>query len=292
VMRRLNEFGVNGGTQTRVFNIREAEKLKTLISNNIENPRTPSGAALTRLRQSVDDAVNSLADGGVGAEAAGAFQGARRAASQRFGAIDRAPALENALSPEPVPPAQFVEKFIVRGDIQAVANNMRQMAPEARAEARAAVIDWIRSKALNGQGETALVSQAGLNKALMAIGPRKLDLIFAGDREALDQLQRLARVTALAKNAPPSAGVNYSSSATTVLDALEKSTRIPIIGPLLGKPGDWFGKWGQVSTAMTPVPVQPAPPMIDPRLLAAGGVTGGRMATPLGALLGPTQFKP
>lgn len=261
VMKRLNEFGVNGGTQTRVFNIREAEKLKTLIGNNIDNPNTPTGVALTRLRQSVDDAVLSLAEGAPGAEAATAFQQARGAAAQRFQTLDRTPGLANAVSREPLAPEKFIDTYVVRGEVQDVANLMRQMRPEQRAEARAAVMDWIRQRAVVGVEDTAKFTQGGFNKALEALGPRKLDLIFAGDRQALEQLRALGRVGAYVQSPPVASGVNYSNTATTAADMLDRVARVPVVGPLLGRPGD-IVRAQQVSTYLAPAPTQSAPPMI------------------------------
>lgn len=267
VMKRLNEFGAKDGTQTKVFNIREAEKLKTLIDNNVDAPGTPTAKALSQLKNSVDDAIGSLADTSVIPEAATAFKGARSLAAKRFKAIEANPALSQAISKTgaPVAPETFVESYVVRGDIGEVARLMRELPVSARREARAAVIDWVRTKAVPASGgDTAQLTQSGLNKALASIGDRKLKLIFAGDREGEQMLRAIGDVASYVQKAPVSSGVNTSSSATTVLDAMDRATRFPIIGPFLGKPSDII-RASQVTSALGPVAPTTPPGLLIPK---------------------------
>lgn len=286
VMRRLQDFGLLDGKQTRVFNIREAEKLKTLISNNIDNPQSPSGAALTKLRASVDDAIYSLSDD-AGGQTAAAFSQARTQAAQRFRTLDRTPGLANATGRETVAPEKFLDRFVLRGDVEGVANLMRQLPPNSRAEARAAVLDFLRSKAVTGVDDTAKFSQAGLNRALMTIGPRKLEIIFAGDRATLDQLRRLGRVGAYIQSPPVASGVNYSNTATTGADFLDQVSRLPVLG-LLGRPGDLVRAY-DVSNALSRVaPVQSRPALLPSDWVDGGALLSGRAAVPMGALSVPS----
>ena len=277
VMRRLNEFGLSGGTQTRVFNIREAEKLKTLISNNIENPRTPGGVALSRLRQSVDDAVLSVGEG-TGAQAAGAFQQARGLASRRFQSLENTPALKNALDADgTLAPEKFIDSFVTRGEVRDVGSLMHKLNPQARGEVRAAVLDWVRGRAVNGVEDAGKFSQAGLNRALNTIGERKLRVIFAGDRQALQELFALRRAAAYAQSAPVASGVNYSNTATTGADFLDQVTRLPVFN-LLGRPSDIL-RAHQVSSIMNApaAPVMPSAPLIPSGLAALVGKQRGAL---------------
>lgn len=278
VMNRIKSFGMLGGEQTRVFNIREAEQLKTLIGNNIENPNTPTGKALTLLKNSIDDAVNSIGDD-AGAQAAGAFRQARGLAAQRFGAIDSSPAMAKAISREAVP-EKFIEQNIIRGSIDDVANNLRQIRPQDRAEVRASVLDWVRSKSVTGVEDTAKFTQSGYNEALRAIGPRKLELIFAGDRQALEQLRALGRVGAYVQAPPVASGVNYSSSGTTGIDFLDQLTRLPVAG-LLGKPGDAI-RAAQAARAVGPVsPTQAPLGLLGPATIDRAANAGGLLSVPM-----------
>lgn len=281
VLSRLKEFGLMEGKQTRVFNLLEAEKLRKLISNNIDNPNSPAGAALTQLKASVQDSIDSLANSStIGAEAAGAFQQARKTAAGRFQAIDRSPALENVLGQDTVAPEKFVEKFFIRGEIQDVANNLRNMAPESRSAVRQNVMEWIKERSVNGSGDAAKFSQSGLNKALKSIGDRKLELIFAGDPMTLDKIRTLARVGQAAQSAPVSSGVNYSNSATTLLDFMDKAANLPGIGFMLGKPSDIL-RATQSARAVGPVaPVTPGAPVIDPEMMGQLSRQAGILGAP------------
>lgn len=295
IAKRLNEFGLNGGKQTRVFNVREAEKLKTLIGNQPVARGSPQELAMTALRKSVDDAIFGLSDT-AGAEAAALAQQARGAASSRFGQMDKSPAYSNVVNKaeDTIAPEKFVEKFYIRGEIQDVANNLRNMVPQNRAEVRAGVLDWIKGQSINGFGDAAKFSQNGLNKALNTIGDRKLDLIFAGDRQALDALRSLARASSAAQSVPVASGVNYSGSGTAILDAMDKMARLPILGAIAGKPGDII-RASQVASAIGPVaPTQPVAPLLNPNNVNAFGKKLGLLAAPsarfaAGGLLGVSQ---
>lgn len=266
VVKRLNEFGFMGEKQTKSFSIREAEKLKTLIGNNIENPSSPSGKALTLLKSSIDDAVLGMADD-AGSQAAGAFSNARGLASQRFKAIESAPGLENAIGREPVAAEKFIEKFVLRGGVDETNNLLQQMRPQDRAEVRATVLDWIKQQAVSGVEDTAKFSQAGLNRALRTLGDRKLSLIFGEDPQALAQLQRLARVGAYVQAPPVASGVNYSNSANTLIDMADNVTRLPIL-QLLGKRGN-IARAQQVAGAVGPAaPVRQAQALLSPEKAA------------------------
>ncbi len=234
VSARLKEYGLLGGTQTKVLDLKQAEILRKLVSNNTN---FENSAAMKAIKGSIDDAVNGM-EGTVGTDAAASLVKARGLASSRLTNIDRTPALENALSRDPVSPEKFIEKFVIRSPIQETANNLRNMQPQARADARAGVLDWIKGQSINGSGDAAKFSQSGLNKALETIGERKLDLIFAGDRGTLDKIRTLARVGGYSQSPPVAAGVNYSNSANTLLNAMDNASRLPIIGAVMGKPSD------------------------------------------------------
>jgi len=292
VMGRLKQFGLMDGTQTRVFNIREAEKLKTLIGNNIDASGTPTAKALTLLRNSIDDAVNSLGET-AGGETGAAFRAARGLASQRFQSIERTPALQDAIA-NAGSPEQFVQQHFIRGSIQDTANALRNMPVEARAEVRGAVIDWLQGKGVSGAEDTAKFSQAGLNKALDAIGPRKLELIFAGDRAALDQLRTIARVGRYVQVPPVASGVNYSSSGTTLLDALtglQNVNRIPGIGPALsfvaGRPADMAMAYQTARALGGAPPVQPAARFLSPAVIEQAARPLGLLSSPVAAAAVP-----
>lgn len=281
VMKRLNEFGLMGGKQTKSFSIREAEKLKTLIGNNIDNPNTPTGKALTLLKSGVDDAINSIGDD-AGAQAAGAFKQARGLAANRFGTLDRSPALAKAVAGDATPD-KFIESTIIRGTVDDVANTLRQLKPQDRAEVRAAILDWVKGKAVTGVEDTAKFTQAGYNKALQTIGERKLKLIFAGDKEALKQLNALGRVGAYVQSPPVASGVNYSNTATTGIDFIDQISRLPMVNLVSGRVGDMLRAAESASSAGIGVPTQAPQGLLSPALLDRLAISGGLLSAPTAA---------
>ncbi len=283
VAKRLQQFGFMGGKQTKLLTVREAEKLKTLIGNNIDNPNTPSGKALTQLKGAIDDAMNSIGDD-AGAEAAGAFQQARGLAAQRFSALRRTPGLEKAISQDPGAPEKFIEQQIIRGEVKDVANLMFRLKPDARAEVRAAVLDWIKGRGVTGVEDAAKFSQSGFNRALQSLGERKLNLIFAGDKEAVAQLQALGRVGAYVQAPPVGSAVNTSNTLTAGLGYADQASRLPLIGWMFGKPSEMV-RAAQAANAVGPVaPVAPASPFIAPALVNQLATQGGLLGGYAGAL--------
>ena len=283
VMSRLKDFGLFEGKQTRVFNIREAEKLKSFLGENAGARGSSQEKAMTMLRNSVDEAILGAGDA-AGAETASAASQARKLAAQRFGAFERSPALENVVSKatETAPPEQFVEKFFVRSPVQDVANNLRNMTPESRAAVRAGVFDWLKGKAVPGSGDAAKFSQDAFNRALNSIGDRRLDLIFAGDRQSLEVLKALGRASAAAQSAPVGAGVNYSNSGNVILDFLDKMANFPLLSAVMGKPSAALSG-GAVSGALLNPGITQAPAsVIRPALMDAAT---GRLGATAPALM-------
>ncbi len=284
VASRLREFGFMGGKQTKALTIREAEKLKTLLGNNIDNPNTPTGKALTLIKNGVDDAINSIGDQ-AGSETAGAFQQARGLAAQRFAALRRTPGLEKAISQDAGgAPEKFIEQQVIRGDVKAVANLMFRLNPQARAEVRAAVLDWIKGKGVNGTEDAAQFTQAGFNKALNALGERKLNLIFAGDKEAVAQLQALGRVGANIQKAPVGSAPNTSNTLTAGLGYLDQAARLPLVGWMFGKPSGLYTGY-QAANALRASPTAASTPALSPLLMDRLAVGGGLMGSYGGALM-------
>ena len=292
VSSRLKEFGLLEGKQTKLFTIREAEKLRKLVGNNMPGQRTPQDAALTPLKQAIDDAVDSLATKGdiVGTEAATALEGARATAKERFTKIESIPLLADMLKKKTIPPEDVVNDYVIRGSVDNVKTLMGSLPPGPRRDVQAAVIDYIKSKAVNGSGETATFTQAGFNKALDDIGARNLDSIFekttAGNSvNMLELLRRIGRVAATIQKAPISSGVNYSSSATTIIDMLDKVGRLPVVGAIVGKPGDMV-RATQVSRSLQPAaPTTPARPLLEVDFLDDLARTGSAAAPAIGAAI-------
>lgn len=254
------------------FNVNTAVQMDRVLSaaQRSAGQGTPQSLAIGRVR----DALNrtGVADN-VGEDAMRVFGQARGMAAQRFGNIERTPALGAALD-ESVAPEKFIEKFAIRGEVNDVANFMRNLPNEGRQAARQGVIDWLRRQAVHGEGDSAKFSQAGFNRAMQTIGDRKLALIFAGDRQGLETLRALGRASGNAMNAPVASGVNYSNSANALIDHLDRAGSLPFLSALIGRPGDLV-RSAQVTGALRPVPVTPAEPALSEELLRLIGRRGG-----------------
>lgn len=241
---------------------------------------TPQALAISQVRNALNSAPIST---GAGQEAKAAFDSARGLAARRFAAQEASPALGAVTSGEAPAAEKFVETFVIRSPVAETARNLRAMGPEARVQARGNVIDWIKEKAVNGEK----FSPAGLKKALDTIGNRKLNLIFAGDREGLATLQALRRASSNAITPPVASGVNYSGSGTMAMDSLDKISRIPILGGLLPKGGD-IVRASQVSNSLNlPGLAQQGAPLIPQDILNAISRTGGLLAAPAAAAAAP-----
>lgn len=241
---------------------------------------TPQALAIGKVR----DALNSAPiESNVGEVAKAAFDNARDLAKQRFKKIESIPALADMLKNKEIPAEDFVNNYVIRGTVDDVKTLMTNLPPGARRDVRASVIDWLKTKAVNGADEAATFSQAGFNKAIDTLGERNLRSIFSDQPEIVNQLRRIGRVAAHVQKAPVSSGVNYSSSATAIIDMLDKFGKLPVVGALVGKPSE-IATATQVSKALTPPsPTTPAKPLLTLEDLENFGRSAGLVAAPGGA---------
>lgn len=134
-------------------------------------------------------------------------------------------------------PDKFVQQFVVNGSV-ADARAVAQYAPAQ--EVRGAILDHLKDKALNdASSEVGKFSQSAYNKALEAIGDRKLSLYFSP--EELGALRANGRVASYMQNQPVGSAVNNSNSGALMLgkglDALGGLAKsAPFVGPLVAAP--------------------------------------------------------
>jgi hypothetical protein len=291
------------------FNVDIAEQLKTQIAKLQRNTSDGSARhALGLVRQALDEAplvqapkVNPgnlpAVPGAVppspatlGQESINAFNQARGAARDRFQWRESARPIEAAVNG--AQPDKFVQQFVLNGtldDARAVAQN----APVG--EVKNAILAHLKDKALNGAtSEVGKFSQSAYNKAVNAIGERKLALFFTP--EELAQIRAVGRVASYAQNQPVGSAVNNSNSGALLLgkgiDALAGfSNSLPVIGPMVSQPIT-NGIQGlnlaiRTNQAQNVAPGllmrQPRPPLAQGLLLpgiAAGGTAAGLLAAP------------
>lgn len=284
VANRLKAFGLLDGKQTRVFNIAEAEKFRKLVNNNMKSANPTQASAMRELMDSVEDAVAGIPLPEA-KQAVGAYAQARGLAKDRFQTLERTPALADAIEKD-LRPENFIESYVVRGGIDDVKNLFEKLTPEAKKEVQSGVIDWLRGKSVSGSGDAERFVQNQFAKAMKAIGDRKLQTIF--DPEALSKLQALRRAGAYAQSAPIASGVNYSNTATTIADALDKATSLPAVRAMIGNPGNLIK--GQVvvpGLLAAPAPVQPASPLLAPQMMDQLAPLLGARSAPIGGYVLP-----
>lgn len=295
------------------FTVDYAEQLKTAIGNL--QRATSDGQtrmALGMVRRAMDDTpILGLGQQGpaagaravnpgnlpaipnqpnLGEDAVNAFNQARQAARQRFAWQESGRPVAAAI--DGAQPDKFVQQFVINGTVDD-ARNVAMNAP--REEIRNAIASHLKDKALSGAAdEIGKFSQADYNKALNAIGDRKLSLFFTPEEVA--RLRSLGRVSGLAMNQPTGSAVNNSNSGALMvgkaLDAIAGlANATPVIGPLLAQP--LTGGLNNLSIAIRTrqaqnvVPgllmQQPRPPLAQGLLLpgiAGGGTAAGLLSAP------------
>jgi hypothetical protein len=291
------------------FNVDIAEQLKTQIAKLQRNTSDGSARhALGLVRQALDEAplmqapkVNQSnlpavpgtvppSTATLGQQSIDAFNQARGAARDRFQWRESARPIDAAVNG--AQPDKFVQQFVLNGtldDARAVAQN----APVS--EVKNAILAHLKDKALNGAtSEVGKFSQSAYNKALRAIGDRKLSLFFTP--EEITQLRAVGRVASYAQVQPVGSAVNNSNSGALLLgkglDALAGfSNSLPVIGPMVSQPIT-NGIQGlnlaiRTNQAQNVAPgllmQQPRRPLAQGLLLpgmAAGGTAAGLLAAP------------
>jgi hypothetical protein len=198
-------------------------------------PQMPSfgpGVATARTAQAMGQADDAAQ------EALKAFDRARRYSRARFQWQESSPAIQAAL--DGTPPEQFVNRFVIKAPIEDAATLARNVDPAAREAVRGQLMAYIKDKALSGRAdEVGNVSQAALNKAINAIGDRKLKLFFSP--QEIDQLKAVGRVASYMQHQPVGSAVNNSNSGAFMLGAgadmlSALSGKLPLGRALIGDP--------------------------------------------------------
>lgn len=152
----------------------------------------------------------------LGQEAIDAFNKARRVNRAWMQTVERTPALQAVR--DGVEPDKFVQQFIVGGGKDASFSAVAQLKhsiksnPVAMQSVREQIAAHLKSRALNSaEDEVGRFSQAGYNKALSAIGERKLRLFFS--QQEIDQMKALGRVASYEQFQPVGSAVNNSNTA-------------------------------------------------------------------------------
>lgn len=193
-----------------------AEGLKSTLSNSIRSAQ--DGNSRYALQQAYNAIENAAPAAQLGADAQAAFRQARNAAKARFDLIEKSPAYAAVV--DGIEPDKFVQRFIIGqsaslNDVLTLRTALTRD-PAAFAQVRLHVADWIKSRAINGApgDDVAKFSQSAYNKALDAIGDRKLAAFFS--KQELAELRQIGRAASYLQFQPVGSAVNNSNSGALV----------------------------------------------------------------------------
>lgn len=211
-----------------------AEQLKTRIG---DLQRSSSDGAVRKslgfVRQALDE--TPLLEG-QGQPAIDAFNNARGLNRDWMRVVEKVPALQAVR--DGVEPDKFVNDFIVGNGTAASVMDVAKLktliknSPDAMQAVREQLASHLKTKALGGAAdEVGGVSQSNLNKAMQAIGERKLRLFF--NNSEVEQIKALARVASYEQVQPRGSAVNNSNTAGAALSTLfDKLAGSPLLGKI------------------------------------------------------------
>lgn len=215
------------------FDVNYVEQFKTQIGKLQRSASDgQTRMALGQVRQALDE---TPLVGNQGQDAIDAFNRARMLNRTVEGAIERNPAMAfvrqaNRDGVNPAPDA-FVEKFILAKG--ATADNVRTLARSLEGDqaaidnARAAIVDHLRSKAKIADDGAGNFSAAGFNSELFKLGRAKLSAFFTP--EEVEQLHSIGRVARHEVEQPRGSAINNSNSGAMLAGLLAKIGDMPAL---------------------------------------------------------------
>ena len=209
------------------FTLAEKEIMVKQLNRRISGADNQTRYALQSFRNSlekeVDDSLNAFGTQLQG-QAKTAWDDARKAASGRFGLIDRTPALKKALND--AEPDKAFDQLVWRGNIRQLESMVKELenTPEVLNNIRQMIVKRIAEKSF---GVSDTFSPKGMANALKAIGDRKLALFFKP--EELKHLKNISAAGRYLISQPPGANVNHSNSASALANYMSSFLKMPIV---------------------------------------------------------------
>lgn len=257
IRNKLNSFA-SGETP---LTVETAEQFKTILAK-VQRSSSDGGVrdAISHVRTALDQ-TPLLPGQPLGARSQAAFDRARSMHRQYMGIVEKTPALQAVR--DGIEPDKFVQQFVIGNggksnvmDVAMLKNSIKGN-PEAMSAVKTQITSFLKSKALNGAAdEVGNFSQSGYNKALEAIGERKLRLFFSP--QEINQMKALGRVASYEQFQPTGAAVNNSNTASAgmsaVLDRIGGSallSKVPL-GRLVQEPAQNMVIGMQSQRAMDP----------------------------------------
>lgn len=290
------------------FTVEVAEQLKTQVGK-LQRATTDGQTriALGLVRQALDEtpimqsrqvnpgnlpAVPGTVPPGnleVGQDAIDAFNRARGLNREWMKQVEATPALQAVV--DGVEPDKFVQQFIIgsgsKSSVMDVAKLKTQISksPEAMTAVKQQIVSHLKNSATSGKPDEAMqFSSSAYNKALNAIGDRKLGLFFTKDEIA--QLKSVGRVAMYEQQQVSGSAVNNSNTAGSMLANIferiansQIANKIPFGNAMITQPSQEISGALAARNVMRtpnalvlpkqkPLPVFPAPLLLAPGLLA------------------------
>lgn len=223
LLKKIQDFADG----VKPFTLAEKELLVKQINRRMSSADSQTKYALQSFRNSlekeVDDSLNAFGTQLQG-QAKTAWDDARKAASGRFGLIDRTPALKKAIAD--VEPDKAFEQLVWRGNVRELESLVGELQnnPEVLNNLRQAVVKRIADKSF---GVNDVFSPKGMSDALKSIGDRKLSLLFSPDE--LKYLKNISAAGRYLNSHPPGSNVNHSNSASTLMNYMSSFIKLPLV---------------------------------------------------------------
>lgn len=213
-----------------------AEQFKTRIGDLQRSSSDPAERkALGLVRQALDG-TPLLDPAQMGQPAIDAFNRARALNRSWMNIVDRTPALQAVR--DGIEQDKFMQQYIIgQGgnanvmDVAMLRNSIKGN-PDAIAAVKGQMVDYLKTKSMSGAAdEVGNVSHAAFNKALNAIGDRKLSMFFTPEEMTL--LKANGRVASYEQFQPKGSAVNNSNTASAGLSAiLDRIANSPLLSKI------------------------------------------------------------
>jgi len=277
LLKKIDDFAQG----IKPFTLAEKEMLVKQINRRIQGADNQTRFALGTIRSSlekeVDDSLSGFSSQLQGA-AKNAWDDARKAASGRFGLIDRTPALKKALAD--AEPDKAFEQLVWRGNARELESLIDEIKsnPAILNNIRQAVAKRISDKAIGVNGT---FSPKGMSDAIKTIGDRKLSLLFSKDE--IKYLKDIEGAGRYLISQPPGANVNHSGTASALMNHLSTFIKLPIVRAAVDKyavaPSRAIKAQININQGSNPLPatatpIPQAPGSLYDRLVKAGVIAG------------------
>lgn len=194
--------------------LKQAETWRTTIASASRKYEAASDGNAVRALSDLRDAVEKMTpDNAATSAVAEKFTAARNLAKDRFGEIDADPAYKAAVEDDTAPGRlspladKFTQKYVLNGNKADLQQLRPKLDDEGGQAMTSASMNFLKRQAGLDRGK---FQQVGYNDALTKIGPKAQELI--GDKDAVDQLQQLGRVS---KNMQVSSRGDYKNTSHT-----------------------------------------------------------------------------